>query len=194
MSARSLQAVQGSGRLPPRARTPDLKGGNAVVLRLSEPEVIEHDPYNVVGAYAIRQGEEEPWGEASNAFDRRRHEIRNRKGDALLAFLYRPHRDDPSVPEGVRSCFMGVEVTDLTQVPQGMAATRFSGGKYVTIECTGDTENEAAVGVGQAVRRIEEWIPQNGYREGDACFCWSHEKAGRPPFVQYVYVKLEEPT
>jgi len=143
-------------------------------LHISEPRIVERGPYSIVGAYAICRGEEEPWGEASGELDRRREEIRNREGDTLLAFLYRPHRDDPSVPEEVRSCFMGVEVTDLSQVPEGMAATYFTGGKYVAVECRGDTENEAAMGVGDAVNQLEQWIAENGYCERDACFCFSH--------------------
>ena len=165
-----------------------------MALHLTEPKIIEHGSYNLVGFYAICEGEEEPWGEATEGLVRRLGEIRNRVGDTQLAFLYRPHRDDPSVSEEVRSCFMGVEVADLTQIPEGMTATHFSGGKYVTVECRGDTENEAAMGVGQAIHQLEEWIPQNGYREGDACFCFSHEEADVPPFIQYVYIKLEELT
>jgi len=37
-------------------------------------------------------------------------------------------------------------------------------------------------------------MPENGYSEGDACFACSHEEADTPPFIQYVYVKLEEQT
>jgi predicted transcriptional regulator YdeE len=87
---------------------------------------------------------------------------------------------------------MGVEVSDDAHVPEGMTLTRFSGGKYVTVECRGDTENEAAMAVGPAINQLEKWIPENGYREGDACFCFSREEADVPPFVQHVYIKLEE--
>ena len=31
----------------------------------------------------------------------------------MLGFLYRPHKDHPEIPESVRACFVGVEVTDL---------------------------------------------------------------------------------
>jgi predicted transcriptional regulator YdeE len=165
-----------------------------MTLHLSEPRITERDPSCVVGVYAVFEGEDEPWGEVFHEFERRRAGIRNREGDTLLGFLYRPHKDNPSIPEDVRSCFMGVEVTDLTQVPEGMTATRFTGGKYAIVECKGDTENEAAMGVGDAVDNIEKWLPENGYREGDACFACSHEEADKPPFIQYVYVKLEEQT
>ena len=165
-----------------------------MALHLSEPTVIERGPYNVVGVYATFEGEEEgpAWGKASRELERKRDEIRNREGDTILGFLYRPHRDDPSAPERVRSCFMGMEVTDLAQVPEGMAATRFTGGKYVIVECRGDTQREASMGVGDAVNCLEQWIPEHGYREGDACFACSHEGSGTPPFIEYVYVKLEE--
>ena len=125
-----------------------------MALTITDPEIIERGPYCVVGAYAVCRGDEEPWGEAAAAFERRRGEVRNRVGDTLLAFLYRPHRDDPSVGEDVRSCFMGVEVADLDAPPEGMAATRFSGGKHIPVECRGATELEAAMGVGEAVARL----------------------------------------
>ena len=96
------------------------------------------------------------------------------------------------MPEQVRSCFMGVEVTDLAQVPEGMSATSFTGGKYVIMESRGDTEGESAMGVGEAINYLEKWIPEHGYREGDACFTYSHEKADNPPFINYVLIKLEE--
>ncbi len=163
-----------------------------MTAQITEPKIIERGPYHVVGAYAICKGDDEPWGEASQELGRRKAEVLNRESDTLLAFLYRPHRDDPSIPEKVRSCFMGVEVTDLDHVPEGMAATRFTGGRYVTVECKGDTENEAAMGVGDAIQKLEKWIETNGYREGDACFCFSHENTDAPPFVQHVYVKLEQ--
>jgi hypothetical protein len=161
---------------------------------ISEPKIIERGPYSVVGVYASYEGDEKgpAWGEASAELERRKGEVGNREGDSLLAFLYRPHKDDPSIAEEVRACFMGLEVTDLTQVPDGMTATRFSGGKYVTVECKANTENDAAVAVGEAIERLEAWISEHGYREGDACFCFSHEGADTPPFIQHVYVKLEE--
>ena len=162
---------------------------------ISEPKVIERGPCNVVGAYAVYEGDDEgpAWGQASAELDRRKADVLNREGDTLLGFLYRPHKDDPDVPQEVRSCFMGVEVTDLGRVPDGMAATRFSGGKYIAVACRGDTEMEAAVGVGDAVRKLERWMAENGCREGDACFCFSHEEADTPPFIQHILAKLEEP-
>jgi hypothetical protein len=163
-----------------------------MALTITEPEIIERGAYCVVGSYAVCEGDDEPWGDAMAAFGARREDISNRKGDALLAFLYRPHRDDPSVDENVRACFIGVEVADLDHVPHGMATTRFSGGKFVTVECRGDTENEAAMGVGEAVAGLEKWIGDNGYTEGDSCFCFSREQADTPPFIQYVHIKLEE--
>ena len=164
-----------------------------MTAQITEPKIIERGPYHVVGTYAICEGDDEPWGEASGELDRRKSEVPNRESDTLLAFLYRPHRDDPSISEEVRSCFMGVEVTDLDHVPDGMTATRFTGGQYVTVACKGDTENEAAMAVGDAIRQLGQWIKENGYREGDACFCFSHEDAETPPFVQHVYIKLEKP-
>ena len=161
---------------------------------ITDPKIIEHDPYTVVGVYATFEGENEgpAWGQASQELERRKLEIQNRRGDTLLGFLYRPYRDDPAVDEKVRACFMGVEVTDCSQLPDGMTATRFSGGKYVTVECRGATEHEAAMLVGEAIQGLEQWIRENGYREGDACFCFSHEDAATPPFIQHVHVKIED--
>ena len=162
-----------------------------MALTITDPKTIKRGPYCVVGCYAICEGSDEPWGKAVSAFERRRDEIPNRVGDALLAFLYRPHKDSPSIADDVRSCFIGVEVADLVHVPEGMVATRFSGGDFVTAECRGDTENEAAMGVGEAVGGLETWIAEHGYREGDSCFCFSNEGATTPPFVQHVHIKIE---
>ena len=164
------------------------------MLKLSEPRIIEREPYLVVGAYATFEGQDEGpgWSGASKTFYARRKEIANRVDDTVLGFLYRPHRDDPSIPESVRACFVGVEVTDLDHVPEGLSTTRFSGGKYVIVECRGDTEGEAAIGVGEGVGLLERWIVEQGYTEGDACFALSHENAPRPPYVEYVYIKFEE--
>jgi hypothetical protein len=164
------------------------------MLKLSEPKIIEREPYLVVGAYCTFEGEDEGpgWCGAARAFHARRGEITNRKDDTLLGFLYRPHRDHPSIPESVRACFMGVEVTDLDHVPEGLSTTRFSGGKYVVVACTGDTQGEAAMGVSKGVGFLEKWIAERGKTEGDACFALSHENAPRPPFVEYVYTKIEE--
>ena len=165
------------------------------MMELSEPRIIQREPYQIVGAYATFEGEDEGpgWSGASKAFHARRQEIANRTGDTMLGFLYRPHKDDPTTPESVKACFVGVEVTDLDHVPKGLSTTRFSGGKYVIVECRGDTQDEAAIGVGEAVGFLEKWIVEHGYTEGDACFALSYENAPRPPFIEYVYIKIEEP-
>ena len=77
------------------------------MLKLSKPKIIEREPYLVVGAYCTFEGEDEGpgWSGAAKAFGARREEITNRKGDAVLGFLYRPHQDDPDIPESVRACF-----------------------------------------------------------------------------------------
>jgi predicted transcriptional regulator YdeE len=164
------------------------------MLKLSDPKIIERDPYLVIGAYCTYQGEDEGpgWSGAFEAFSARRDEIASRVGDTVLGFLYRPHKDDPAIPEDVRACFIGVEVADLDRVPEGLSVTGFSGGKYVIVACTGDTEDEAAMGVGEGVDLLEKWVVEQGYVEGDACFALSHESVPKPPFVEYVYVKIEE--
>ena len=165
------------------------------MLTLSEPQIIERGPYLVVGAYATFDGEDEGpgWSGASKAFYARKDEITNRRDDAVLGFLYRPHKNHHEIPESVRSCFVGVEVTDLDHVPEGLAVTRFSGGKYVIVACQGDTEGEAAMGVGEGVGLLEKWIAKHGYVEGDACFALSHEDAPKPPYVEWVYANFVEP-
>jgi predicted transcriptional regulator YdeE len=165
----------------------------AMVRELSKPQIIERGPYLVVGAYATFEGDDEGpgWSGASKAFYARRVAIPNQVGDAVLGFLYRPHGDHPEIPEDVRACFVGVEVTDLDHVPEGLSTTRFSGGKYAIVSCTGDTEDQAALGVGEGVCTLETWIAEQGYTEGDACFALSHEDAPRPPHVEYVYMKIE---
>lgn len=162
---------------------------------LSEPEITEREPYLLVGAYAAFEGDDEGpgWSGASKVFYERRDEIKNRKGDAVLGFLYRPHKDHPDVPETVRACFVGVEVTDIDHVPEGLSTTQFSGGKYAIVACTGDTESKAAMGVGEGVESLEKWVVEQGYVEGDACFALSHQDASRPPYVEYVYMKMDEP-
>jgi predicted transcriptional regulator YdeE len=161
---------------------------------LSEPQIIERGPYRVVGVYCAFSGEDESpgWSGASRAFYPRRDEIVNRVDDAVLGFLYRPHRDDSSIPASVRACFVGVEVADLDHVPEGLSTTQFSGGKYVIVACKGDTEDEAAMGVGEGVGILERWIAEHGYTQGDACFALSHKNESKPPFVEYVYIKIEE--
>lgn len=162
------------------------------MITLSEPEIIERKPYLVVGAYCPFEGEDEGpgWSGASRTFYARRDEITNRKGDMVLGFLYRPHKDHPDIPESTRACFVGVEVTDLDHVPESLATTRFSGGRYVIVACQGDTEDEAGMGVGEGVAFLEKWIQEHGYIQGDACFACSHERAPRPPFIEYVYINF----
>lgn len=162
------------------------------MLSLSEPRIIERGPYQIVGAYAPFEGDEGPgWAAADKLFFTRRAEITNATDDMVLAFLYRPHRDHPEIAESVRACFIGVEVRDLDRVPQGMATTRFSGGTYVIVECRGDTQDEAAMGVGEAIQSLEKWVVEQGYVEGDACFSASHMNAKRPPHIEYVYMKMD---
>ena len=36
------------------------------------------------------------------------------------------------------------------------------------------------------------WVVEQGYIEGDACFALSHENEPRPPYVEYVYVKMDK--
>ena len=98
----------------------------------------------------------------------------------MLGVLCRPHRDHPGIPESVRACFVGVEVADFDHVPEGLSTTRFSGGRYVIVECRCDTQSEAAMDVGEGVDFLERWIEEHGYTEGDACFACSHENAPRP--------------
>ena len=100
---------------------------------ITEPQIIERGPYLIVGAFADSKDGDEPWGEASEELDRRKGEIQGRVSDELIGFLYRPHRDNPAVPENVRGCFMGVEVKDLDHVPEGMYTTRFSGGRTAIV-------------------------------------------------------------
>ncbi len=163
------------------------------MLQLSEPRIIERGPYLVVGAYCSFEGDDEDagWAGADRAFFARKAEIGNRTDGNVLGFLYRPHRDHPEVAEHVRACFIGVEVTDLDHVPEGLATTRFSGGTYVIVDSTGDTQAEAAEGVGAAIGFLDGWIREHGYVEGDACFACDHEAAEAPPFVESVYMKIE---
>lgn len=164
------------------------------MLQLSEPTIIERGPYLVAGAYCVYEGDnEEPgWTGAYRYFTARRGEISNQVGDLTLGFLYRPYKDYPDLPEDAKACFVGVEVRDLAHVPAGMAVTRFSGGKYVVMACQGDTSEEAAIGVGEAIEfLVGQWIPQNGYVEGDACFAGSPEAEVKPLFIEYVYIKIE---
>jgi predicted transcriptional regulator YdeE len=165
-----------------------------MAAQITDPKTIEHAPYDVIGIYAVYEGDDEGpgWGKAWTEFSRRKHEVQNREGDTLCGFLYRPHRDDPSIPEAARACFIGVEVSSADDIPEGMTLTHFSGGRYITTESRGDTEGEAAMGVGDAVQLLETWIDEHGYVEGDACFCFSHEDAETPPFVQHVHANFVE--
>ncbi|TFG72973.1 MAG: AraC family transcriptional regulator [Anaerolineales bacterium] len=162
------------------------------MFSLSEPEIIERGSYQVVGAYATFEGADEGpgWSGASQAFFARMREITNRTDDMVLGFLYRPHRDHPEIHEDIRACFIGVEVADLDHVPQELSTTTFSGGKFVIVACQGETEDEAAMGVGDGVQFLMQWIKQHGYTEGDACFACSHENAPKPPFIEYVYMNF----
>jgi predicted transcriptional regulator YdeE len=164
-----------------------------MTLTLSEPVIIERGPYQVVGAYGAYVGDDEGqgWAQAFSEFSRRQAEIGNRVDDAVLGFLYRPHQDDPTISAEIRACFVGVEVADLDHVPAGMATTRFSGGQYVSMDCRGDVQEEATEGVGAAINYLFKWIPEHGYREGDACLAVSHESAARPPFIEQVYIRIE---
>lgn len=70
--------------------------------------------------------------------------------------------------------------------------TRFSGGAYVLVDCVGQSQQEAAEGVGQAIiSMVSQWLPAHGYCAGDACFAAADTSAPRPPFVETVYIKLE---
>ena len=166
------------------------------MLTFTEPKIIERGPYLVVGAYHVYEGEDEGpgWSGASRAFYARKDEIANRTDDGVLGFLYRPHKDHPEVFENVRACFVGVDVTDLNHVPEGLSTTRFSGGRYVIVACQGDEEGEAAMGVGEAIEMLMgQWLPANGYVEGDACFACGFESAKKPSYVEWVYMSIEAP-
>lgn len=165
------------------------------MLKLSEPRIIERGPYQVVGAYATYEGEDEGpgWSAADKAFFSRQSEIVNNTDSLVLGFLYRPHQDHPEIAEEVRACFIGAEVADLDHVPPGMSVTHFSGGSYVIVDCIGDTMDEAANGVGDAINMLSStWIPQHGYRAGDACFASGDMKAPKPPYMESVYMKIEK--
>ncbi len=165
------------------------------MLHLSEPRIIERGPYHIVGFYSEYQGENEGpgWAGAYEQFNRRQHEITHRVDDMQLGFLYQPHEDHPEISAEIKACFIGVEVADFDHVPAGMATKWYSGGKYVVVECRGDVQEEASEGVGKAITQLMQWIPEHGYTEGDACLAGGHEKAIRPPYIEYVFIKLEEP-
>jgi len=165
------------------------------MLTLSEPKLIEHAPYHVVGAFHEYHGEDEGpgWDGAFHALMQRQAEIRNRTDDLILGFLYRPFKDNPRLSPEMKACFVGVDVADFEQVPDGMATTTFSGGTYAVVEIRGDIQDESTEGVGTAITYMgEKWIPEHGYSMGDACFACSPVSTGKPPFIEYVYVKLEK--
>ena len=167
------------------------------MLTLSEPKIIERGPYKVVGCFCNYEGNDESpgWQGADKRFFNRRDAVTNRADDLILGFLYRPHNDHPEIPEDTKACFIGVEVTDLDCVPEGMSTTTFSGGQYAVVACIGDTESESAEGVGEAIGFLENaWVPHHGFTEGDGCFAAGNEKAPKPPFVEYVYMKIEKHT
>ena len=165
------------------------------MLKPSEPQIISRGPYLVVGAYCTYEGDDEGpgWSGAYAALTRCLHEVEHRPDDCMLGFLYRPHRDHPEVPESVRACFLGVEVSSLEHLPAGLASTRFSGGQYAVVASQGDTQDEASMGVGEGVERLARWIVEQGYVEGDACFACGRQGTETPPFVEYVYMKIERP-
>lgn len=51
---------------------------------------------------------------------------------------------------------------------------------------------EETMGVGEAIDFLTQWMPEHGTVEGGACFACSHENEPRPPFVEYVYTKIEK--
>jgi len=164
-----------------------------MAAEISEPRVMECGAHHVVGTYAVFAGDDEgpAWAAAFNELERRKHEITNRVGDTIIAFLYRPHRDDPSVAPSVRSCFIGVEAADFEHVPAGMTGTHFAAGRYVAVTCQSPTQDETSAAIGEAVEMLEQWIRDNGYRESDACLCIGHEQAAGPPFVEEVHIRFE---
>ncbi len=164
-----------------------------MAIALSEPRIITRGAYTVLGAWAPYAGQDEGpgWAGADAAFRVRKEAVAHRADDRILGFMYRPQRDNPAIPEDLRACFVGVEVTSLEGQPESLFVTHFSGGEYVLVDCRGDTSAEAAEGVGQAIGMLMEWIPAHGYAEGDACFAAAHEAAATPPWVETVYIKLE---
>lgn len=160
----------------------------------SEPIVIIHEPFQIVGVYCTFDGEHEDagWRGAEAAFFARLPEISNRKDSLVIGFLYHPHRDHPEIAEEVRSCFVGVDVLDLEHVPHGMSVVCYSGGSYAVVACRGNTPSEPGEGVGEAIDYLHEtWMPAHGFRAGDACFACSDQQDAPPPYVEYVYMKLE---
>ncbi len=166
-----------------------------MAIKFSEPRIITRGPYIVLGAWTPYGGQDESpgWVGADAAFGVRKAQVVHRADDQILGFMYRPHRDNPAIPESLRACFVGAEVTSLEGQPEGLMVTHFSGGEYVVVDCIGDTQGEAAEGVGQAIGMLMAWIPAHGYGyiEGDACFAAGRESTPKPPWVETVYIRVE---
>ena len=146
-----------------------------------------------MGAFCANNGADEGpgWAGADRAFWSRRDEISNRADSLVLGFLYRLHADHPEIPAEACACFVGAEVTTLDHASAGMASTRFPGGQYVMMDVTGDTADEVAQGVGEAIGLLSTWMTEHGYIEGDACFSAGDEKAARPPHVETVCIHIK---
>ncbi len=50
---------------------------------------------------------------------------------------------------------------------EGLSTTRFGAGDYAVVEVKGDASDEAGMGIGPAVMRIDEWLDEHGHTEGD---------------------------
>ena len=166
-----------------------------MALTLSEPRIVRRDPFTVAGVWAPYQGKDESpgWRAADAGFRALLPEVVHRADDMVLGFLYCPHQDDPSVDADVTACFIGVAVTSLDEQPAGLTTTRFPGGVYVLVDCIGDTDGDAAAGVGEAIGMLMDWIPAHGYRyrEGDVIFSAGSETAPKPPWIETVHIRLE---
>ena len=160
-----------------------------MTMTLGAPYIVKQGARTIVGCYSVYEGENEDWAGAAAAFNQRKHEIKNRKGNAVWWFLYKPHRDHPEVAASVKACFQGVEVADPSEVPAGMSATRFAAGDYVTIECQGATEAEAAGGVVPAIGVLDKWFKENGHERGEegegVIIC--NDDTLKPPPVRYFF-------
>lgn len=169
---------------------PALRVDDIMVTRFTEPRIIERKPCFVIGFFAEYQGDDEGpgWDGAYRAFSERRNEITNRTGTCILGFLYRPHKDHPEISHQAKACFIGVSVNSFECIPEGMKSTEFPGGNYVVMKSIADTQDEASQSVGDMVDRLEHWIRDNGYEEGDACFAASDEADEKPPYGEYVYI------
>ena len=166
-----------------------------MAFTLSEPRIVRRDPFTVAGVWAPYQGEDESpgWLAADAGFRALLPDVVHRADDMILGFLYAPHRDDPSIDPAVTACFIGVAVTSLVGQPPGLTTTRFPNGEYVLVDCIGDTDGDAAAGVGEALGMLMAWIPAHGYRyrENDVVFTAGSETAPKPPWIETVHVRLE---